>query len=308
MDLLKARLAGLRSYLPTAKPVAYLDYPLHLNIGDLLIRRGTEQFFSDFGYDVALRWPAFALTPAHLRKIGPDTTIVMHGGGNFGDIYYSHQTFREWVVERFPDNKIVVLPQTVHFDCERNISQAAEVFNRHRDITVFVRDRRSKSILDERFECPVVVAPDMAHQLWRVLNANDAGRGTLYMLRVDIEKTPKSARWPSAGRSIDWDDLVSTRRYVMWRLTRYLHSWESTSGLRLLGPQIWALQNEWLIGHAVRVVSRYEALVTDRLHACILGSLLGKKVSFIDNSYGKLGSYYETWLTEVQGIAPADAQ
>ncbi len=308
LDEVKQNLQQLTYYIPITKPVAYLDYPLHVNIGDLLIRRGTEQFFLDYGYDVMLRWPAYPLTARHLGTIRPDTTIVLHGGGNFGDLYYSFQVFREMLVVRFPENKIVVLPQTVHFDDESKLRRAGEVFSRHRDIVVFVRDECSKARLASCFGCPVKVMPDMAHQLWNVVRAEEAGRGTLYIFRKDAERTSAPERLFHDERSVDWDDLVSTGQYVMWRLTQYLHDWESKFGRRFLGPDIWALQNHWLTSRAIRSLSRYETIVTDRLHACILGCLLRKKVFFVDNSYGKLTNYYDTWMREVEWIAPANAR
>ncbi|UIF89512.1 polysaccharide pyruvyl transferase family protein (plasmid) [Cupriavidus necator] len=47
------------------------------------------------------------------------TTIVFHGGGNLGDLYPLHDNFRKLVIKRYPNNKIVILPQTIHFPPRR---------------------------------------------------------------------------------------------------------------------------------------------------------------------------------------------
>lgn len=36
----------------------------------------------------------------------------------------------------------------------------------------------------------------------------------------------------------------------------------------------------------------------------ILAVLMNKRVWFIDNSYGKLSSYYETWLKDIDQVKP----
>src|SRR4029453_14338336 len=51
MDELKRKLGGISNVIPRSKPVIYLDYPMHGNIGDLLIHAGTDSFFADYNYD-----------------------------------------------------------------------------------------------------------------------------------------------------------------------------------------------------------------------------------------------------------------
>lgn len=36
----------------------------------------------------------------------------------------------------------------------------------------------------------------------------------------------------------------------------------------------------------------------------ILSILLGKEVEFVDNNYGKLSSYYATWLKDLNIVHP----
>ena len=72
--------------------VFYFDYPLHLNVGDLLIYHGTEQFFKDHHINVTLKRCEYDLDLEEVKaKITPNTTILLHGGGNFGDLYPQHQ-------------------------------------------------------------------------------------------------------------------------------------------------------------------------------------------------------------------------
>jgi exopolysaccharide biosynthesis predicted pyruvyltransferase EpsI len=52
----------------------------------------------------------------------------------------------------------------------------------------------------------------------------------------------------------------------------------------------------------VRFLSGYNRIYATRLHAAILSVLLCKPFTFLDNSYGKNRSFYETWLSDVEEI------
>jgi exopolysaccharide biosynthesis predicted pyruvyltransferase EpsI len=46
--------------------------------------------------------------------LGPDDPILLHGGGNFGDVWPGFQRFREQVIRESPNRRIIQLPQTIH--------------------------------------------------------------------------------------------------------------------------------------------------------------------------------------------------
>ena len=53
------------------------------------------------------------------------------------------------------------------------------------------------------------------------------------------------------------------------------------------------------IQYGVEFINHYGVIYATRLHAAILGLLLGKKVHLIDNSYNKISAFFETWKDEV---------
>lgn len=60
----------------------------------------------------------------------------------------------------------------------------------------------------------------------------------------------------------------------------------------------WFVQNYYqplTIQYGVDFINRYDVVYATRLHAAILGYLLGKEVHVIDNSYGKISSLFDTW-------------
>ena len=303
MQELKDKLAAIAGYLPRQRPVVYLDYPVHLNFGDILIMRGTERFFADYGYRVIERAGYMNFTAAARRAVPPDATIVLHGGGNFGDLYPAHQHFREAVVRQFPEHPIVVMPQTVHFRSEQARQASAAVFRLHRQLLLMVRDRRSQAAVDGLFSPQVLLMPDMAHQLWDDGRPPEAGAasGRLELWRADIEATRRPATL-AAGPPIDWLDLVPVWQRRVYGLILRLHRLEATADRRLGAQPAW-------YGYCDRLSRRMQSIFescgevrTNRLHGMIFAALLGKKVSFDDNTYGKLGDYASQWFAGHPGI------
>jgi pyruvyl transferase EpsO len=299
MDELKAGLSAIRAHVPADRPMVYLDYPLHLNIGDLLIWLGAEAFFASHGYRITGRGTCVDLRRDLGRRITPETTIVLHGGGNFGDLYPIHQHFREHIVESYPANKLVLLPQTVHFESEAAALASAKIFNRHRDLTFFVRDEPSHAFVSRHFRAQVLVAPDMAHQLWGELGDLPEGSGALHLVRDDIEATTVR---PAGFGQVDWLDLIPVWRRKLHRLVRMLHDLENTLDHGLGGADLWLRYCRTLCERMTAQFLTHRMIVTNRLHACILGALLEREVRFFDNSYGKLGAYTDAWMDGMPNV------
>jgi pyruvyl transferase EpsO len=300
---LKQRLAGIAAHLPVDRPILYLDYPIHLNIGDLLIMRGTERYFADFGYRILGRSTCLNFHRRIANRLTPDTTIVLHGGGNFGDLYPIHQRFRESVVERYRTHKIVVMPQTLWFGSQAALEASARIFQRHPDLTLFVRDRPSLALASGRFSDRVVLMPDMAHQLWDEATGRlqPTRRGTLLLWRKDVEATAMP-HLAVAAAPIDWIDLIPVWQRRVYGQIQRAHRYEGAIELPLGAQRAWYVFHQRLIERMAGVFLQHDAVVTNRLHACIFAALLGRPVTFVDNSYGKLGNYFDAWLRDVPGI------
>ena len=126
------------------QPFALVDFPDHANVGDSAIWLGATTFFRR-QHGVAPRYVASipAFSPAALRRAHPEGPILIHGGGNFGDLWPRHQAFREHLLETFPDRLVVQLPQSVHYGDARLADRTARVIARHGNVRLLVRDRPS---------------------------------------------------------------------------------------------------------------------------------------------------------------------
>ena len=313
LDQLKQRLAGLLQVLPVDRPIVYLDYPVYLNFGDLLIMRGTEHFCAAHGHTVLGRFACMNFLARARRRIDNQTILVLQGGGNFGDLYPVHQNFREEIVRGFPDNRIVVLPQSVHFSSPAELERSARTFSRHRDLILCVRDHESLSQVHGRFTQNTLLMPDMAHQLWRGgLPLRGIESRTLRLLRADREAA-QHQQWTAMEQpSMDWLGFIPRWQCRVFGRLLWLHNAEGRSGYEWGARALWYRYCEMLHQRMEERFLEYSDITTSRLHGMIFSLLLGIRVRYLDNSYGKLGNYANTWFdTSVPAVphlsgAPAD--
>jgi pyruvyl transferase EpsO len=289
-------------------PVVYLDVPVYFNLGDLLIHRGTEALLARHGIEVRLRQSLRDFDPARIRRAlrSPDGTILLQGGGNFGDLYPQHQLLRERILESFPEHRVIVLPQTAYFHDAGAQRRSAAVFRRHPRLTLLARDARTAALLEE-FSGSVALVPDMAHALYPLAPpAAPRGSGSLAVWRRDGEARAHPDIDPRSG--VDWEDLVDASARRQFRWVRHLLRRGGWRGR--LGHGLWERVEQELIRRAAEVYLRHERVATSRLHGHILACLLDLPSRVYENSYGKLGAYVAAWtrvspLVEVAGEAAA---
>ncbi|WGE34210.1 polysaccharide pyruvyl transferase family protein [Actinobacillus genomosp. 1] len=306
---LKQQLQKIETLILDKNDVLYFDYPLHLNVGDLLIYAGTEQFFKDYNLNIRLRRSLQGFDVKEAKKfVTPNSTILCHGGGNFGDIYPSIQKMREDLVKAFPNNRIILLPQTAHFSNDAAMKKSAAVFAAHKDCHLFARDIKTFEMMKAHFSDKVQLSPDMAHQLYGHLPQKAVSNSdkTLYFLRKDVEKSHIEAEiqatLPNLANVKDWDDILlpSDIKFELWcsRFSKLANRFN----LGFVKNKI----NDLWYQHALDVINRcqdvflsYDHVVTSRLHGHIFSCLLGLSNEVCDNSYGKNTGYYNQWTKDI---------
>ena len=307
MQRLKERLAVIDQVVPPGSEIAFFGYPTYLNIGDLLIEQGTELFFRSRKYRVRARYSDKycwqLLQRGRLPKLPHSVIIVLQGGGNFGDLYGMHQPTREALVKAYPGNRIVLLPQTAHFESQEKLRNSAACFRGHNDLHLFARDGRTADLLSA-FSEKVQLCPDMAHMLWDMLPRHSGGNDPLYLMRADDE----AGSWQQSihcPKSLDWKDLcteqdvfVSKKRIKQWE------SFNASAPIPLLPTRwYWGRYARRLVGRAVTLFLAHDSVTTSRMHGHILACLLGMPNRLVDNSYGKNRRYFESWTSSVPGSA-----
>ncbi|HBO39120.1 MAG TPA: polysaccharide pyruvyl transferase [Pasteurellaceae bacterium] len=307
---LKQELGKISEVITDKKDVLYFDYPLHLNVGDLLIYAGTEAFFKDYDINIRLRRCLQTFDINEVKKyVNKNTTILCHGGGNFGDLYPLIQQLREELVTHFPHNRIIVLPQTGFFSSSTAMHKAAAIFSQHKDCYLFARDLPTLELM-KNFSDKVQLSPDMAHQLYGTLpsrtateqsTAEKSQQEILYFLRKDIEASQLEERLREKLTSAtikDWDDILQTKDIRFEKICSKvgkLANRLNLSWLKNMLNDIWYKYALNIIARSQAEFLRYDMVVTSRLHGHIFSCLLGIPNRVCDNAYGKNMGYYNQW-------------
>ena len=293
LDELKQQHSEIAKLL-VGKKVAYIDIPLHYNVGDTLIYLGTEQFIDDHQINIIHR--AFQKNINH-NKLKQSDVIMLHGGGNFGDLYLKHQKLRESIVKRYSDKRIVLLPQTIYFKSKAAQEKSADIFRAHPDVTMLVRDKRSYEIA-KSFSDNVSFMPDMAHSLHPLIDTREMVsedtpvRRVLNLKRKDIESSASSTEF--VKKEFDWVNMLTLSDHM---LLKYFKKMQKLPIFKYKLAKEWKIQSDALLFTSSNYFLQHELVHTDRLHGLILSVLLGRRVIILDNSYGKNTAYYNQWLS-----------
>lgn len=293
-----------------------LDIPDHNNIGDNLIWAGEIEYLKRFQHRCLYSANLFL---CQLNRIPKKGLILLHGGGNFGDVWRDLQDFRLRIISNFPESRIVIFPQTVHYKDLDLLKRDAEVFNRHPDLTICARDTRSFEILKQNFtNNKILLVPDMAFCLNFDSEITDHKTNRILLLErsdrelkdgVDLRSLVKS----SEGKEIDVKDWP-TFNGVNNTLYRLYFKIDGILSKNLIGvPVLGGLidprygikrrdNRENYLSIGVDFINQYDEIYSTRLHVFILGTLLNKPVHIIDNSYGKNSTFYNTWLKEFRNL------
>jgi pyruvyl transferase EpsO len=289
--------------LPPGEPVALVGFPNYANVGDSAIWLGTLALLRALGSGPP-RYVCDHATYARERlaaRVGHGT-ILITGGGSLGDLWPQHQRLREEVIGAFPANPIIQLPQAIHFRERGALAQARAVFDGHRRLTLLLRDQQSLTIARNEFRTPSALCPDLAFCLGSLPRQVEAKRSVVWLGRADQEAAP-SSRLP-AGTGIEPVDWLTERSPMLWLArglgSRRLLRVPGLHWLRAVVPQTYAWAARQRLLRGCRLLSSGRVVITDRLHGHILCILLGIPHALLDNNYGKVRSFHETWTRDCE--------
>lgn len=287
------------------------DLPYHANIGDTLIWQGELDFLKRLPYkciDYA------SCDTCNFPNLSNDIIILLHGGGNFGDLWRDIHEFRLKVIEKYPENRIIIFPQSVFYENKSLMAEDASKMALHKNLIICARDHSSYKILKENFINSILLVPDMAFCIdLDYLNKwilKETGK-TLYVSRLDKEVGGLLSQEKVSKENIDVSDwptfenpsLIVSIYSKLISLQQKIRKYKINQLIAgVLNDLIYRRMRPLMVQLGVRFISSYQTVYTTRLHAMILSILLQKKNYVIDNSYGKNSSFYDTWLHDLDSV------
>jgi pyruvyl transferase EpsO len=324
------RIAGLKAQIDQAllplidDDYSLLDVPNYNNIGDSLIYEGELTLLKNVPHK---RKFSGCRKFVRLKDIPEKGIILMQGGGNFGDLWRVFQEFRLNIIKNRIDQKIIIFPQTVHYQHKENLLNDAAIFNLHPNLTICARDQTSYEILKEYFcNNQILLVPDMAFylNLNHFISSEPTGK-VLLLQRIDKElrnadvisqnkldtrdklKQLVQSDWPgidyTQAEKRKWKRKVNMNKYYTRAL---LFLGRSPQKLNLDFGELNLFESSRQLEKGVAFINQFDAIYSTRLHGAILSILLGKPVYILDNSYGKNSSFYNCWLQDFEDCEMLD--
>lgn len=179
------------------KRIFYFGVPEHSNLGDLAqcycIRRFFKKHFP--GYTVVEIYSrnyldnSFGLRDYLKHNIREEDLIFFQSGYCTQDLGGREDFMHQAVIQDFPDNQLVMLPQTVYFQSAERKELASKIYDAHKNLFFMARDRVSYETAKEMFPHLMVECyPDIVTTLIGQYQFNFERNGILFCIRNDSEK------------------------------------------------------------------------------------------------------------------------
>lgn len=286
--------------------------PYYTNIGDTLIWNGELEFLKSIPHKCigTCAWDSYPDS-----ALSKDTIVLITGGGYFGDTWRYAWEHVLSGIKHLKDNRIIFLPNSIFYTDVEVLNKDAQYLAEFKDLIICARDQCSYDFACTHFGNKVLKVPDMAFCIdtdYLRKYMRPTSKDILYLKRNDKEFV-SDTEIITKDREIDirdWPtmDTPSLFQRIVERIAGYIkalgcrHLIPEKFETAILEPIYKDIYRRYMTKVGVEFVSQYKHIYTTRLHVMILAVLLDKPVEFIDNSYGKLGNFYSTWLADCDNV------
>lgn len=268
-----------------ADTVVIYGVPEHGNRGDQAITLAEIKFLNNVMPERKIRIIPENQCLEHLLCLKKVTDLygnlcVFHGGGNMGELYPSQEKIRLTAVKKLKNAKIVVFPQSIDYtDNSRSVRKAIRIYESHKNLCIFTREEKSENIRKKLFNCNGGLVPDIVLS-YRPELPDTERNGILFCTRQDKEKNAETEALLEKLK----ESAVGSFNKIKFTDT-YNPSYSAPYEKQLDGlNEIWEEFKE------------SELVITDRLHGMIFSVITGTPCIALDNTTGKVGNLYRTWL------------
>ena len=269
------------------KRVVLFLSPEHGNLGDHAIAKAEMAFFRDYMPGV----PIVEISYSHYlwdhmeirRHVKKGDVLVTNGGGYLGTLWFHDEEMVRDIIESFPDNKIIILPQTIFFEdgeeARKQLAITKAIYSNHRRLFFCAREQNSynfvtkNQLLARTDNCCLI--PDMVAYLSES-KGNVVRSGILICIRKDKEcilsdkqKSEIESYAKMSGEDVHYTDTVLKRCVSIDERCSELESkFDEFRGAKLV--------------------------ITDRLHGMLFAAVTSTPCIAMNNKSGKVKGCYRT--------------
>ncbi len=265
--------------------------PEYGNLGDQLIAESEFLFLENIFNDSKISQIKENDIKYNFRRIkntiGDGKLIIMQGGGNLGDAWPDQEKIRKKVVRYFRTNNIVIMPQSFIIKNNKIVKKIKKTYSKD-NVFLTVREEMSKKIADNLdLSNDVLLAPDIALYLSEGSRQRKCGRsGIGICLRQDLESV-----------------LEFSKRIQILNMVSSLYSVKIFD--TVINDTVSLSNRKNVIEKMLDYISRFEVVITDRLHCMIMSYITETPCIVLTNSTGKTLGVYE-WIKDSNFIITLD--
>ena len=228
------------------------------------------------------------------RYISENDIITFKGGGNVGVEYFREELIRRKVIKDFPNNRLIMFPQTVYFPNTRfgrkEFKNTVKIFNNHCDFHAFFRDKISYEMMNQYIKKNIYLTPDIVFSLRSLAEYKDAPHGAVTCLRSDVE-----------GIYSDND------KEVVYNVLKKYFKEDILITDTIKDYKIETDNREDELRKMWKIIANAELVITDRLHGMIFAALSGTPCIILNTYNHKLRGQYE-WIKNLNYIYCIDLE
>lgn len=268
------------------KKIILFDLPTYGNVGDLAIAIAEEKFIKEnlpqYEYRGIFDREVDHGIEKMKNEMNSEDVILLTGGGNLGDEYLFIEERRRKIISSFPNNKIIIMPQTIYFsNTEKGMKELEEtkkIYNNHKNLTVVAREKVSFDKMKKEFSnVNVILTPDIV----MYLNEKQTykRKGVVMVMRDDLEKT------------LTMKEIEKIKSEVLKKFNNII-----TIDTHIGDGEIYDTdRREIVFKEKIEEFQKAQLVITDRLHGMIFAAITGTPCIAISNYNHKIESSFE-WL------------
>lgn len=264
--------------------------PIHGNLGDQAILYAEEKFLKDNYSQYKIIEVPSKFNSRFLKKIVRNDLIIYTGGGFLGSLWPNEEYLFRSTLKMFSENKIIVFPHTFFFEenqiGEEILNESIEIYSKHKNLHLICREKYSYDFMKKNFsKCNIYLCPDIVLYLNK-FNNNDIKNGIAFCLREDKEKVNCN--------KTDYEDLLFKLGYK-----------KCDNLSTVVNKNIFPMFRKLNIKNKIKEFSKYELIITDRLHGMIFSYLAGTPCIVFQNKSYKIKGVYE-WIKNIKSVKLVD--
>ena len=212
--------------------------------------------------------------------------IFINAGGSMGSLWKYEDSRIKDIIRSFPDNRIVILPQSIYFDADTSASELAlekNFYETYKNVHIIFRERNSYNWFRENIisaDGRSSLEPDLALKIKINIESKREKNGVLCCFREDHESVLSNLFIENLCRFFNETEKID-------------YKFISTVVDHMILPE----DREAELSEFLRRVAEARLVITDRLHAMVFAKLVGTPCIALDNISKKVSGVYE-WISD----------